>query len=441
MNIAYCRWGSGSQPVVFAPPMIANVELVWELPEWSRALERGGRALDIIVFDQRGTGLSDRPGGPLPSFEDHVGDVLAVLDQEGLARVAMAGFSQGGLIALVAASIAPDRVSRVVIEGTPVMGASWDDLAGVADPDNPPPSMEAAAGVFRSLIRHWATPESVQLAVVAPGAEQVPHIREWNLRFERQSASPGALRAHFQSHAMFDIRPYLAGVRCPVFVTHARDDRLVHSSHGRLYARLLAQAEHWEFDGDAHIWWLTNPRWEEIQDRIDTFLAGGALHRGSAAAFGTVLFTDIVDSTVRARALGDAGWRELIERHDHVGRAAVQRHGGRTVKSTGDGLIATFPDPEQAVTATRRFVADLAIAGVAVRAGLHIGRYELRDDGDVAGIAVNIAARVEALAGTGEILVSQAVRDVLLGSHHHFADRGEHTLKGVEGTWRLWALA
>jgi class 3 adenylate cyclase/pimeloyl-ACP methyl ester carboxylesterase len=420
--------------------MTANVELVWELPEWSRVLERAGRALDIVMFDQRGTGLSDRPGGPLPSFEDHVGDVLAILDREGIDRAAIAGFSQGGLVALVAASVAPERVVRVVVEGTPVMGASWDDLAAVSDPDNPPPSMEEAAGVFRSLIRHWATPDSVQLAVVAPGAEQVPHIRDWNLRFERQSASPGGLRAHFQSHATFDIRPYLAGVRCPVFVTHARGDRLVHCSHGRLYARLLPQAEHWEFEGDAHIWWLTNPRWEEIQDRIDAFLAGGTLDRGSTAGFATVLFTDIVESTARALALRDAGWRELIERHDRVGRAVVERHGGRVVKATGDGLVATFPDPERAVSAAARFVADPGASAVAVRAGLHVGRYEVRDDGDVAGIAVNIAARVEALADAGEILVTQALRDVLLGSDHAFADRGEHPLKGIDGMWHLWAL-
>jgi class 3 adenylate cyclase len=441
VNIAYCRWGTGSQPIVFVPPMTANVELVWELPEWSRVLERSGRVLDVIMLDQRGTGLSDRPGGELPSFEDHVADVIAILDREGIDRAAITGFSQGGLVAVVAASTVPDRVCRLVIEGSPVMGASWHDLAAVSDTDNPPPSMEETAAIYRSLIRHWATAESVQLEVCAPGAALVPHIREWNLRFERHSASPGALRAHFQSHAGFGVRPYLAGVRCPVLIAHARHDGLVHSSHGRLYAQLLPGAQHYEFEGDAHLWWLTNPRWKEVQDRIDTFLVGGTLDRGATAAFGTVLFTDIVGSTVRAGELGDAGWHELIERHDRIGRATVDRHGGRMVKATGDGLVATFDDPERAVSAARSFVADLAAVGVALRAGLHVGRYEVRADGDVAGIAVNIAARVEALATDGEILVTQAIRDVLLGSDHVFVDRGEHALKGVEGAWRLWALS
>ena len=440
VNVAYCRWGSGPIKTVFAPPMTSNVELAWELPEWSRALERSGRGMDLIMFDQRGTGLSDRPGGSLPSFEDHVGDVLAILDQEGIEQAAIAGFSQGGFIALVAASVAPERVSRVVIEGTPVMGASWEELFEASAPENPPPSFEYTAALFRSMIRHWGTPDSVQLPICAPGAERWPHVRAWNERFERQSASPGALLDHFRSHAGFDIRPYLDGVRCPVLVAHASDDRLVHSSHGRLYAKLLPHAEHFEFDGDAHLWWLTNPRWEEIQDRFDGFLLGGSPDRGSTAVFGAVLFTDIVDSTVQARSLGDAAWRQVIELHDAVSRTAVERNGGRLIKTTGDGLVGTFPDPDQAIRTAQVLVADLAASGVIVRAGVHVGRYELRSDGDIAGIAVNIAARVEAIATAGQVLVTQTVRDMLLGSDHAFLDSGEHQLKGIDGIWRVWAL-
>ncbi len=439
VNVAYQRWGQGDRVQVFVPPLVSNLEVMWELPEFEGLYRRAGRVLDTMMFDKRGMGLSDRISEPV-TFDTHAEDLITILDTEGAAEAGLVGFSEGGIIALVAAAQYPERITSVVTEGTPVMGADAATLARFADPDNPPPDTEEQAERYRSLIRGWATPESTSLELVAPGASQKPHLRDWYTRYERQSASPGAIRNHLRAQAGFDLRPYLPRVRCRTLVMHAIHDRLNHVTHGRLLASLLPDAQLREFEGDAHFFVLTHPDVFDLQDEIEGWTLGQIPDRGVSAVFATVLFTDIIDSTVRASDLGDRAWKQLIDLHDAITTHVTTDYGGRVVKTTGDGVLATFGDPAQAIDAAVRMRDQLAGSGIPIRAGLHIGHVELRDDGDIAGIAVNIAARVEARADDGEILVSQTLRDMLMGTSHTFTDAGEHHLKGVDGTWRLHRL-
>ena len=374
------------------------------------------------------------------SFETHAADLVAILDAEGVEDTGLVGFSEGGIVALVAAALYPDRVTSVATQGTPVMGADHATLVALADVDNLPPSPGEQADRYRSLLRGWATPDSSSLELIAPGASKSPHLREWYARYERQSASPGALLNHLRAQAGFDLRPYLPQVRCPTLVMHATHDGLNHVTHGRLLASLIPDAEFREFEGDAHFWMLTHPDSFSIQDQIDGWALGGTPDRGVTAEFATVLFTDIVDSTVRASELGDQAWKQLIELHDAISARVAADHDGQVVKTTGDGVLATFPDPAKALAATERMREQLTGAGISIRAGLHTGQIERRDDGDIAGIAVNIAARVEAHAQPEEILVSHTMHDMLMGTHHTLTDTGEHSLKGVKGTWRLYRL-
>jgi class 3 adenylate cyclase/pimeloyl-ACP methyl ester carboxylesterase len=438
-NVAYQRFGVGDTVQVFVPPLTSNLDLVWELEEWSRLIRRAARVLDVITYDKRGTGLSD-PVTDGVGFETHAADLIAIMDREGVERAGLAGFSEGGIVALVAAALFPDRVSTVVTQGTPVMGAPRTELEPFADPADPPPTDAEQAERYRSMLRHWATAESMVLDITAPGASADPRIVEWQAKYERQSASPGAARIHLRSQAGFDLRPYLSRVRCPTLVLHATRDGLNHVTHGRLLASLLPNAELREFDHDAHFWFLTYRDAFSVQDWVEGWTLGHAPDRGTTTAFATVLFTDIVDSTRRAAELGDAAWRQLLEHHDAVVRSVVGRFDGHVVKTTGDGVLATFSDPGRALDAAGDIRTQLSGSGIAVRAGLHIGQLERREDGDVAGVVVNIAARVEAVAAPGQILVTQAIRDMMLGSGRSFEPNGDHQLKGIEGSWRLYSV-
>lgn len=439
VSVAYQRWGNGDSVHVVIPGLVSNLDSYWELPEMARALRRSGRVLDLIMLDKRGSGLSDRVKLH-PDFETHAADVISVLDREGVERAGLYGFSEGGLVAMVTAALYPDRVLKVCTNGMPCSGAPHEDLVALADPDDPPVRTDQEdIDLWRTVVRDWTTRESPFLEIVAPGASELPRFVDWAARWERNSASPGDLLAHLRSMAGFDLRPYLDRVQCPVFLTHATRDRLVHVANGRLVASLLPDATLWEFDGDAHAWYMTAPDWEHIQDRIDSFALGREVDRGSSTVFASVLFTDIVDSTIRASELGDAGWRQLVELHDVVSQRTVAGQDGTVVKTTGDGIVATFPTPAGALAAAKAIRDQLGGSGIPIRAGVHAGQFELREDGDIAGLAVNIAARVEGCASAGEVLVSQAMRDMLLGTDNQFTDRGEHELKGIDGTWRLYS--
>ena len=241
-----------------------------------------------------------------------------------------------------------------------------------------------------------------------------------------------------RSQLDYDIRPLLTQVATPTLVMQARRDAVVHASYGRYLAHAIPRAIYIEHDIADHIWMLV-PEWRQILDDQIEFITGHRPADAPRSAFATIVFTDIVDSTTRESALGDQRWRKLLERHDRLAHDFINRRGGRIVKHTGDGLLATFSDPASALKASTDLSQELAANDLPIRAGLHAGVIEIRDDGDVTGIAVNIASRVESLAAPNEVLVSETLRDLLLGTAFTFEDRGEHSLKGVTGARRLYA--
>jgi class 3 adenylate cyclase/pimeloyl-ACP methyl ester carboxylesterase len=438
VNIAYMRWGQGSHVIVYTPPLASNVELVWESPEWTRAAVHVGEHAQCVMLDKRGVGLSDRVVDP-PSLEDRVADTLAVMDAEGLDIVDVVGHSEGGGIAVALAALHPTRVRSMILTDAPAWGVPRGELAALADEDQPLPDELELKGRIRNLVRHWGSDDSVNLDLFAPRAAADPGIRRWYQRFERQSASPGAVLGFLRSMIDYDLRPLLGKVTVPTLVTQARGDRLVHVAEGRYLAQAIAGARYIEYDIDEHLWQFA-PEWRRIEDDMLEFITGHRPPPAPQSAFATVLFSDIVDSTARAVSVGDTSWRCLLDRHDRLALDLITRRGGRIVKQTGDGLLATFNDPAAAVGAGYDFALQLAGDGLPIRAGLHAGVIEVRDDGDITGITVNIAARVQSRAAPNEVLVSETVRDLLLGSAFIFQDRGEHELKGLERPRRLYAV-
>lgn len=439
VNIAYCRWGTGAEIVVYTPPLVSNVELMWELPEWERALRHAGAHEQLIMIDKRGVGLSDRVAGA-PTLEERLADTLAVMDAEGVEDANIVGHSEGGAIAIALAALHPARVRSLVLVGAPAFGASPAALAGFADPEDPVPDPGRLAEVYRDLVRHWGSDTSVNLSLFAPSAAGDPRIRRWYQRFERQSASPGALLGFLRSFSETDITRFLPQVRARTLVMHARGDRVVHVANGRFLASTIPGARYLEYPSDDHVWGLSS-QWRAVEDSAIEFVTGRRPSAPVNATFATVVFTDLVDSTAREAELGDEAWHEVLDRHDRLGAELVAQRDGRLVKQTGDGLLATFGDPADAVRAALALSRQLEGLGLPIRVGVHTGRVEVRDDGDVSGITVNIAARVQALAAPGEVLVSRTVRDLLLGSSIELEDRGGHRLKGVEGSWQLYCAA
>jgi class 3 adenylate cyclase len=439
VNIAYTRWGQGSHVLVYTPPLASNVELFWESPEWTRTMRHAGELCQCVMMDKRGVGLSDRVSEP-PSLEDRVADTLAVMDAEAIDRADVIGHSEGGSIAIALAARHPDRVRSLILIDAPAWGVPREELEALADEDNPLPSEAELRETFRNLVRSWGTEDSVNLDLFAPCAATDPGIRRWYQRFERQSASPGAIRGFFRSMAVHDLRPLFGLVTAPTLVTQARGDRLVHVTTGRYLAGAIARARYIEYDIDEHIWQL-GPDWRRIEDDMLEFVIGRRPPPASQSAFATVLFTDIVDSTAREARMGDTSWRRLLDRHDGLAlELLTRRRGGRIIKQTGDGLLATFSDPAAAVVGACELVQELAAAGLPIRAGVHAGVIETRDDGDITGITVNIAARVQAEAAPSEVLVSETVRDLLLGTQLRFEDSGERQLKGLDRPRRLYSV-
>ncbi len=435
VSIAYSRWGAGDQLVVYAPPLVSNIELMWELPEWERTLNWAGRHHEVIMIDKRGVGLSDRVTQP-SSLEENVKDVLAVMDAESIEAANILGHSEGGTIGVALAALHPQRVRRLVLVDVPAMGAPPALLKAFSDRDEAPPTEEEEREQWLSLVRTWGRPESTWLESFAPSLAGDSRVRRWWERFERQSSSSGALLAMLRSISSFNLMSLVDRIEAPTLVGHASRDRVVHVSNGRLLAERIEKAKYIEWDCDDHVWNFA-PNWREAQNDMIEFVTGVRPGSGARKLFSTVLFTDIVDSTKRAREMGDEGWRAMIELHDSISRLRIEKQGGQLIRRTGDGILATFPDPGRAVSAALELSMALSGSGVPIRAGLHMGQVEIRDDGEITGIAVNIAARVQALANEGEVLISQTLCDMLMGSEFTMHDRGEHHLKGIDGAWRV----
>jgi pimeloyl-ACP methyl ester carboxylesterase len=428
VNIAYQVVGEGPLDLVYVPGWISNVELMWEEPAHAHVLQRLASFSRLILFDKRGTGLSDPvPVDRLPTLEARMDDVRAVLDAAGSDRTAVFGFSEGGLMSVLFAATYPERTTALVLYGV-FAKRIWS-------PDYPwAPTPEARTREIEQLERNWAT--SMDLDQLAPSEDEA--FKQRLATYFRRSASPGAAVALMRMNTQIDVRDVLPTIRTPTLVLHRVDDRDAKVEEARWIADHIPGARLVELEGDAHTLWGGDT--DAIVDEIEEFLTGVRPHRQADRVLATVLFTDIVGSTERATELGDSRWRELLNAHHAQVRKQLDRFRGHEIDTAGDGFFATFDGPARAVqcaTAIRDAVQSL---GMEIRAGVHTGEVQLTD-GRVTGIAVHLGARVVGLAGSGEVLVSSTVKDLVAGSGIAFEERGTHVLKGVPGEWRLYAVA
>lgn len=425
-DVAYQVLGDGPKDLIIVPGFISNVDSQWIDPAHARGLRRLASFSRLITFDKLGTGLSD-PVQAVPTLEERMEDVHAVLDAAGSERATLMGISEGGPMSILFAATYPDRVSGLVLYGT---------LAdGRRDPEERPWWEESWRAVI-DAVDHWG--EGRLWSLLAPNHAQNELIRRTAGAFERSCASPAMARALVDAVGEMTVRDVAPAVSVPTLILHRRGDRMVPIGHGRELAGLMPHARYVELPGEAHLWHLENA--DQVIGEVERFLTGARGAEPAERMLATVLFTDVVGSTQRAAVMGDSAWRELIERQDALTRWEVEGLGGRVVKSMGDGHLAVFAAPGRAIEAARQVVDGSRELGLEVRAGVHTGECETLGQ-DLSGMAVNIGARVGALAGPGEVLVSGTVKDLVVGSQLQFAERGARELKGVPGEWRLYAVA
>ena len=426
LSIAYMAFGEGPDLVV-APGFISHLEVAWDEPSLAHFYSRLASFRRVIGFDKRGTGLSD-PATHAPTLEECVDDLRAVMNAAESERADIFGVSEGGTMATLFAASHPARVNALVLYGSCARLLEGPDYPfGV--------TAQALSKLVEISDRGWG--EGVGLSTWAPSRRDDVQLRNWWARLQRLAASPGMVRNIFALYPQIDIRDALPTIQAPTLVLHRRNDRMVNSNLGRYLAEHIPDAKLVELDGNDHLFFIGDA--DALLDEVEEFLTGVRPAPLVERLLATVLFTDVVGSTDRVADLGDRRWRELLGAHHAQVRRQLERFQGNEVQTTGDGFLATFDGPARAIgcaTAIRDAVRGL---GLEVRAGLHTGEVEVADGG-IAGIAVHLAARVAAKAGPGEVLVSRTVVDLVAGSGLAFADRGEHILKGVPGTWRLFAV-
>lgn len=439
MHVAYQVVGNGPLDLVFLPGWITHVELAWEDPVEARFLRRLSAFTRLIVFDKRGIGLSDRvPIEQLPILEERMDDVRAVLDAVGSERAALFGVSEGGPISALFAATYPERTTALILYGA---------FARAGAHLMTPEELEAR---FVAIERDW--PYSIDPAVPSPSRAVDEDYKQWWYRFMKYSASPGAAVALLRMNSQIDIRHVLPSIRVPTLVMYRRDARFGHGAaawrqegpdvftpaeQGRLIAERIPGAKLVELAGIDHLPWVGDA--DEVIDEVEEFLTGVRRGPEPDRVLATVLFTDIVASTEIAARVGDRRWGELLERHYAMVRRQLARFRGQMVDTAGDGLLAAFDGPARAIRCAWAIAEAVTALGMQIRAGLHTGECELLS-GQLRGIAVHIASRVAALANPGEVLVSSTVKDLVVGAGFDFTDRGAHSLKGVPGEWRLYAV-
>ncbi|HEX3243589.1 MAG TPA: adenylate/guanylate cyclase domain-containing protein [Solirubrobacterales bacterium] len=428
LSIAYKTVGEGEMDLVVVPGFVSHVELIEEHPLPARFMRRLASFARVITYDKRGQGLSDRPADPA-TLEDSMDDLRAVLDAAESEKTVVVGVSEGGPMSMLFAATFPERVSSLVLYGT--------YAKMVEGPDYPHGVPDAALDRWGELMRdNWGGPVGVHLW--APSMDGDAEFTEWWGRLLRQGTSPAGAIALVDLYRQLDVRRVLSSISAPTLVLHRSDDGIVRVGQARYLAEHIRGARYVELPGSDHLVWVGDQ--DAILSEVEEFLLGSHLGPEPERALATVLFTDIVGSTETAAELGDRRWRELLERHDAIVRRQLQVHRGREVKTMGDGFLATFDGPARAIRCAADFREELASIGIEIRVGIHTGEVELIGD-DVGGMAVNIGARIGALADAGELLVSSTVRELVVGSGLEFDDRGPHTLKGAPGEWRLFAVA
>ena len=432
-RVAYQVFGDGDIDLLFASASGDAMDMRWYWPPYVDFLRRLGTQARLIMFDRRGSGSSDRASGePLSPWEQWADDARAVLDAVGSERAVLLGLSDGGPIAILFAASHPHRTRGLILVNTAASFSAAGDSPELAAWD-PRTRDQAAAQEF--IAQAWGTPAMAELAF--PDAARDPAFLRWALRSLRLAYSPRDASTMFGEQTQMDVRNALASVRVPTLVLHREGYPGIGLDRGRYLAAHIPGAQFAVLPGrDVHL--FMEPAAPGLQ-HVEEFLRGLHGATESDRALAAILFTDFVGSTKHLSALGDRAWRNLLDSHDVIARTVVEQHSGRLVKTTGDGILATFDGPGRAIRCAIALRDALRPLGLEIRAGLHTGEVELRGD-DIAGIAVHIATRVLDAAAAGELLVSAAVPMLVAGAGFEFDDRGHHELKGIDGTWQLLAV-
>jgi class 3 adenylate cyclase/pimeloyl-ACP methyl ester carboxylesterase len=429
VSIAYQVMGDGPVDLILVPGIVSHVEFLHEFPAYTDYLRRLAVFARVITFDKRGQGLSDRVSG-VPSLEQRMDDVAAIMEAIGSKRAALLGYSEGASMSVLFAATYPERISHLILYGGFARFTNTTDYE----------LMFSEEAILKAA-EYWGTGAFIKR--LAPSRAKDPAAVSQFAKFERLSASPGAYKATVQQNALIDVRRILPNVRVPTLILHSRKDALISVENGRYLASQIPGAKYIEYPEGDHVGFLTD---SDVQGGlcgdIEEFITG---NRGSVLpdlerVLATVLFTDIVDSTQRASQMGDHSWRRLLDEHDRAAQRVIEKHRGNLVKTTGDGILATFDGPGRAIRCALAFESAATQIGLPLRAGLHTGEVEIRD-GDIGGVAVHAAARVMALSRPGEVLVSRVVTDLVAGAGLKFSGRGSHELKGLPGRWDLFAAS
>src|SRR5262245_19832056 len=428
-NIAYQVVGEGDLDLLWIAGFVSNVELAWEEPLLTRYLNRLARFSRLILFDKRGTGLSDRvPRDELPSLEVRMDDVLAVLDAVGSERAAVMGHSEGGNLAVLYAATHPERVIALVTTGIFAYRKWAPDYPWAETP-------EERKRYIDQLEDNWGADGDIRR--IAPSAARDPDSTRRLATYFRQSASPGDAAALLRMNTEIDIRAVLPTIRVPTLIIHRTGDLDSKVEEGRWIAGQIPDAKFVELPGDDHLPWVGDQ--DGVLDEVERFLTGSLAPAEPDRVLATILVTDIVGSTERAAELGDRAWKDLLERHHSIVRGQLRAFRGEEVDTAGDGFLATFDGPGRAIRAAVAIRDALLESGIEVRCGLHTGECERLGD-KIAGIAVHIAARVAESAEPGEIRVSGTVRALVAGAGIEFSDHGTVSLRGVPEQQELFAV-
>jgi pimeloyl-ACP methyl ester carboxylesterase/class 3 adenylate cyclase len=427
ISIAYQVVGDGPRDLVLVPGWVSHVEYAWEDPWFSAFLRRLSSFCRLIVLDRRGTGLSDRVT-QLPTLEERMDDVRAVMDAAGSERAVLFGISEGGPMCMLFAATYPQRTAALALYGT--------FAKNVRDAEHPwahPP--EEIQRWLQFIERHWGSGLSARM--LAPSlADDEQFVSSW-ARFERFAVSPGGARVLLQIVMDSDVSEILPSIRVPTLILHRRDDSMTHVEGARYIARRIPGAKYVELPGSDHFGWVGDV--EPMLGEVEEFVTGARHTPEPDRVLATVLFTDIVDSTAQANKMEDARWRALLEQYYGRVRRELDRFNGKEISTAGDGFLASFDGPARGIRCACAIRDAVATLGIKIRAGLHTGECEAIG-ADLGGIAVHIGARVAALAAAGEVLVSSTVKDLVAGSGLRFADRGLHSLKGLPNQWRLYVV-
>jgi pimeloyl-ACP methyl ester carboxylesterase len=428
VNLAYRVFGDGPLDILFVPPWFSNLDLLDDLEPFQRAITSvTSIPARLIALDRRGAGLSDRLCGPA-TLEEGIDDLLAVLDAVGSKQPVVFGFNESGTLCMLLAATHPTRTRALVLYDS-FPSTTWQ-------PDYPwGQKPEAREAEVKVMIDSWGTiPE-----ILSPftSISDNPGFLEWAGKWQRNSVSRDALPRVFDMLAKTDVRHVLGSINVPTLVLHRKDDPVVTVENGRYLGDNIPNAKYVELEGHEPVPFLGN--WEEVSEEVEEFLTGTRRPRDVERVLATLVFTDIVGSTEKAASMGDSQWRKVLEHYDRTVEGEVTRYQGRVVKQLGDGHLLAFDGPARALKCACTISNKVKSLGVEVRAGLHTGEVEQREN-DVGGIAVHIGSRVMHLAGPNEVLASASVPPLVAGSGISFEDRGEHELKGIDGAWKVFAV-